>query len=338
MQEMKGIKKLTLGVNTGLLIFVLFMIFAFAYYGVTYMVWHSIPTAAVYVGLYWLIRKEKLDLYVWIIYILITLYMIAGTICMGFNAGYLMYCTSLIPLSFYMEYLAYKLHTRKANALVTSALLVIIYLVCASYVFFKGPVYEVEPIFLFRCLIGNSIGVFFFLVAYGRLVHKMVRDSEIRLAKMAHTDQLTGLGNRRYIMGYLTGLSQQLAPGKWIAMADIDNFKDINDTYGHQVGDRVLEELARIMDQVCVGCQIARWGGEEFLIVGDSAVRDPAVMETLRRAVEEASFEFDGQTVPVSITVGTADYVEQQSIDHWIQSADRKLYVGKNSGKNQVVF
>ena len=336
MSEMRAIKKLTWFINTALLGVVFFMTFAYAYYGVTYMVYHSIPTVLVYVALYWFIHKDKLDLYVWILYVVITLYMIAGTICMGYQSGFHFYCASLIPLTFYMEYLAYKLHTRKANALFTSLLLVIVYFACTGYAMLKGPVYDVDPVFLFRCMVGNTLGVFAFLIGYTGLVNNMVRSSEERLSEIAHTDQLTGLFNRHYIMTYLDELD--LSPDHWSAMIDIDGFKEINDTYGHHGGDFVLKELARIMNEVCTDCVIARWGGEEFLIVGDKKAQEPAVLEALRQAVGSGPFPFEEQKIPVHITIGAADYEAGQSVDHWIQSADNKLYAGKRNGKNQVVY
>ena len=338
MVQMESIKKLTRIINTALLAFVFFMTFAFAYYGVTYMVYHSIPTIIAYILMYRLIRKDKLDIYVWIIYIVITAYMIAATICMGYSAGYHFYCASLIPLSFYMEYLARVLHTRKANALVMSILLVVVYLICTSYALINGPVYQVDPVFTFRCMVGNALGVFGFLIGYTSLVNRMVRSSEERLSDMALKDQLTGLFNRYYIMTYMDDLHQQMPPDQWVAMVDIDGFKNINDTYGHHGGDYVLTELARIMRQVCADCVIARWGGEEFLIVTNSTAQDPAMLDTLCRTVHETPFVFDGRTIPVSITIGVGRYEEGQSIDHWIQSADHKLYAGKNNGKNQVVY
>lgn len=337
MASMDRMKKLTIWVNTGLLAFVAFMIWAFAYYGVTYMVYHSIPTVAAYLALYWFIRRDKLDVYVWAVYVLITAYMVAATICMGVSAGYLLYCMSLIPLSFYMEYLADQFHTRKMSALATSGVLVALFLGLSWYDFVKGPAYEVEPAFAFRCMVGNAIGVFCFLVGYTHLVNGMVRDSEGRLSELAHKDQLTGLYNRHYMMTYMDELHRDMPAGQWAAMADIDGFKDVNDTYGHHGGDYVLTELARLMREHCGGCAIARWGGEEFLFVTDGQLRDKAMLESLRRAIEETAFEFEGHRIPVSVTIGVADYEAGQSIDRWIQRADRKLYEGKSSGKNRVI-
>ena len=338
MSQLEQMKKLTYWVNTGLLSFVAFMTWAFAYYGVTPMVYQSIPTAAAYIAMYWLVYKSKLDVYVLMTYILITAYMITATICLGTSAGYLLYCMSLIPLSYYMEYLGDQFQTRKMDAKLTSTILVVLFLGLSWYTTAKGPLYEVEEAFLFRCLIGNAIGVFCFLIGYTNLITRMVRDSERRLSEIAHKDQLTGLFNRHYLMSYMDNLYQQMPPRQWVAMIDIDSFKGINDTYGHRGGDYVLTEIARIMGEVCGGCVIGRWGGEEFLIVTDGSSHDSALLETLRQTVADQAFVYEDVTIPVSITVGVAEFAEGLTIDRWIQEADRKLYRGKENGKNQVIY
>lgn len=338
MAQIDQMKRLTFWVNTGLMCFVAFMAAAFRHYGVTIMVYQSVPTALIYVGMYWLIHRGKLDAYVLMTYVLITAYMVTATICMGASAGYLLYCMSLIPLSFYMEYLGDQLHTRKLNAMVTSMILVALFLGLAWYADMKGPIYAVDPSFLFRCLIGNAIGVFSFLIGYTWLVTNMVRDSERQLSEMAHKDRLTGLFNRHYVMAYLDGLHRQMPPHQWLAMVDIDGFKHINDTYGHQGGDYVLTRLSALMERVCDGCVIGRWGGEEFLIVSNGTAQDTTMLETLRHAVETEAFVFEGVTIPVTVTIGAAGYEPGLTLDRWVQTADRKLYDGKGSGKNRVVY
>ena len=338
MLQMADIKKLTWYINTALLGIVTVMAFLFAYFGVTYMVWHSIPTVAAYIVMYGLIRRDKLDVYVLVIYIVITAYMAAGTVCLGFDAGYQMYCASLIPLAFYMSYLGDMLHTRKLNAMVTSLLLVLVFLISTSFALIHGPIYEVDKRFIYRCMVGNSVAVFCFLIGYTSLIHKLVGGTEKRLAEMAHRDQLTGLFNRHYMTTYLERLAGRAQPGQWAAMIDIDDFKGINDMYGHLCGDYVLTELSRLMGEVCEGCVIARWGGEEFLIVTDGEARDQSLIESLRRAVEETAFVFEGQRIPVTISAGVAPWAADQSLDRWIQIADGRLYQGKNGGKNRVVY
>ena len=337
MVQMEYMQKLTRFVNTMLLGFVVLMAFFFAHYGVTYMVWHSIPTAAMYLWFYYLIHIKRVDLYAAIVYITIEIYMIAATICLGLNYGFHLYCFSLASLSFYMYYLGKQLNTRKANPLIISLYIIVIYLASTIYVMLKGPIYTInrQVELAFSC--SNAIAVFLCIIGYGQLILKMVLVQEDKLSEMAHTDRLTGLFNRHYMISHLEEVRQNASPSQWIAMVDIDGFKRINDTYGHNCGDYVLITLCKIMREVCSDCVIARWGGEEFLITSDGAP-EPAILETLRQTVESTQFTYSDQIIDVTITIGTSFYQPDQSLDSWIQSADSKLYSGKNSGKNRVVF
>ena len=340
MIKIENMKKLITAVNTFLMSFVFLLMFFFARHGVTYMFYHSIPSAATYILFYYLIRKDKLALYVWLLYATITIYMVAATICLGYNAGFHLYCLSLVSVTFYIDYLAHIMGTQKVHAPIMSLILVIVYLVSTGYSINHGPVYEVDSSIISRCMYINAIGVFCFLVGYSSSIHRMILQSEDKLSNLAHIDQLTGLYNRRYMMEHLEKLSEIVTPEHWIAMVDIDDFKRINDVYGHNCGDYVLSELCRTMRDVCDGCILARWGGEEFLISSpsDGKTVDIAILEKLRYAVQLKYFSYQHKEVPVTITIGAAYYQEGQSLDNWIQSADKNLYVGKNGGKNRVVL
>lgn len=338
MIEMKKMQKLSALVNTALIVCFVMGLVSFRFYGVTYMFYHCIPTIALLISFYYLLYKRILHLYVTAVYTVLAVYMAAGTLCLGYNAGFHLYCMSLIPLAFYMEYIAYKLHTGKMNAMISSLALVMIYLITTGYVVLKGPVYHVDAMVSFRFLYVNAIIVFSFVIGYASLTLKLVIASEDKLTDMAHTDRLTGLFNRHYMMSHLDALYQSVLPRQWIAMVDIDDFKKINDTYGHNCGDYVLTELTKIMLDVCRDCTISRWGGEEFLIISNTDTLKHEIMETLRRRVESTPFSYQGKDFPVTITIGVSDYQSGQSLSSWIQSADTKLYDGKTSGKNRVVY
>ena len=124
----------------------------------------------------------------------------------------------------------------------------------------------------------------------------------------------------------------------WIALLDIDDFKKINDTYGHNAGDYVLKNLARILTGEMEKCTVARWGGEEFLVHCNDKTVDEKVVENLRKEVCKVPFVFEGQEIAVSITAGVSKFDNNRTIDKWIQDADNKLYCGKKNGKNVVVF
>ena len=126
----------------------------------------------------------------------------------------------------------------------------------------------------------------------------------------------------------------------WIAMIDIDDFKLINDTYGHNRGDEVLKVLADILRENGEELNLCRWGGEEFMLLGrlteQGRIAKKYLMDIME-AVRKADIDMDGKKISFTITIGAAAYIEKQTLDEWINRADKNLYVGKYNGKNQLV-
>ena len=136
------------------------------------------------------------------------------------------------------------------------------------------------------------------------------------------------------------------ADGYWLAMVDIDNFKKINDTYGHNFGDKALKALAGILSDDKHDVTVCRWGGEEFLIIGRlmEATRPPFdKIDAIRGQVEEYELMCESEDadipkrVPLTVTIGAAAYSNETTIEDWVSIADKRLYVGKYNGKNRVV-
>ena len=116
-------------------------------------------------------------------------------------------------------------------------------------------------------------------------------------------------------------------------MIDIDDFKKINDRYGHNAGDYVLVNVARILKDICRDSKVSRWGGEEFLILASGTISDnSALIEKLRASIEKEDFAFGEDHIKVTITAGLADYSGNDSIDRWVNVADENLYKGKKTG------
>ena len=125
-----------------------------------------------------------------------------------------------------------------------------------------------------------------------------------------------------------------------VAMGDIDFFKHVNDTYGHDAGDEVLRTLSRLFCPV-IGekGEVCRWGGEEFLILyyGENKEDFYMLLEYIRMKIYEAQFLYDRNRLSVSVTIGMAAFAKDMSLDEIINNADMKLYEGKKSGKNKVM-
>lgn len=154
---------------------------------------------------------------------------------------------------------------------------------------------------------------------------------------LANTDALTGLSNRRPVIEALEAHS--LEGGYVVAVADLDHFKVLNDTFGHQCGDRVLATVAggfrgRLRSTDAVG----RWGGEEFIVVLPDTTLDQGVdlMEQLRLGVELAEIECAGHTHRVTISIGVSNGTSDGEPHHVVKRADDALYDAKTAGRNAV--
>ncbi|MGB9811424.1 MAG: GGDEF domain-containing protein [Dictyoglomus turgidum] len=162
-----------------------------------------------------------------------------------------------------------------------------------------------------------------------------------KLEELSIKDDLTGLYNRRKMDQELEKclyIWERYNRPFSIIIIDIDDFKKINDTYGHLIGDMVLEKISKIIRENIRKSDIAsRWGGEEFLILLPETNLQNAtlVAEAFRRKIEEANFGIDEK---ITVSVGVANIENNESIDSLIQRADKNLYKAKESGKNKVVF
>ncbi|MFP3983329.1 MAG: diguanylate cyclase [Desulfurivibrionaceae bacterium] len=165
------------------------------------------------------------------------------------------------------------------------------------------------------------------------------KEMEYELEKMAATDQLTGAYNRRKLLDlldYERRLARRSVRSLCLIMFDIDNFKKINDRYGHSVGDEVLKTLVLVVQRnIREADVLARWGGEEFVILTPDTELGGAVKlaEKLRRIVADADFPEVGH---ITISLGVAQDRLEESVDAFISRVDDWMYEAKNKGRNQV--
>ena len=167
--------------------------------------------------------------------------------------------------------------------------------------------------------------------------------ANFELKNLARIDALTGLYNRRVMEEKIvleTNRSKRTKRGFGIAMADLDDFKKVNDTYGHEAGDMVLKELARIFRNGIRNTDtVGRWGGEEFLFLFTETSCQGAmiVIERIRKAVEQCQVDYRGKTIKFTTTIGLSHHQGDESGAEMINEADSALYQGKKNGKNRVV-
>lgn len=166
------------------------------------------------------------------------------------------------------------------------------------------------------------------------------------LRELVEKDILTGIYNRRYGDKRLQQVHQQYAVSGLpfcVAIGDIDHFKKVNDTYGHDCGDLVLIEIGKILKQEMRGKGFAaRWGGEEFLLVFEASLLETAagrvkeIMNQIGSKKIAYPTEAEELIIQVTMTFGIVQ-VNGNTIDELLKEADNKLYEGKNNGRNQIV-
>lgn len=165
-------------------------------------------------------------------------------------------------------------------------------------------------------------------------VHQVLNMKEAtdELYRIANQDALTGLWNRRYLFNQACNGCE----ARNIAMLDIDFFKTVNDTYGHDGGDAVLVTIAKILQLYFPDDIVARFGGEEFCIQACGPLSDFTTrLEKLRQRIEKTSIPYQQDSINITISIGVA--ASQVSLDEQIKLADDRLYRAKEHGRNMVV-
>ena len=242
--------------------------------------------------------------------------------------------------------------TYMRNPNFSGLILLLFYAGLVTYLnFFQYPIslwlgeFLISFVFLFIIHIGNILN-------YNRYVTSYMQDREIRilndqeirimnekLKEMSQTDELTGIYNRRKIsemIGEYTELSKRYRTPFSLIMFDIDHFKSVNDSYGHNVGDAVLRQLADHVKSRLRSTDIfGRWGGEEFIILipNDTGNGAYTLIESLRKHTETLDFPIAGK---VTFSAGICVYKDGDSDIELIKKADDALYKAKESGRNQT--
>lgn len=180
-----------------------------------------------------------------------------------------------------------------------------------------------------------------------RLLIEQVKD----LTEKAHFDNLTGLKNRNALdedINLIFHRKREGAPERreesqednvCAIMIDIDHFKNVNDTYGHDAGDKILKAVSeRLENSIRSNDVIARYGGEEFCILLVEASEYEALKkaERLRKLIESETFDYKGTPIPITISIGITFGDKNSDPDKLIKEADEALYKSKNNGRNQV--
>ncbi len=189
---------------------------------------------------------------------------------------------------------------------------------------------------------GNIKGVVeIFSDNYSQLETRKAID---RLERMALLDPLTGLGNRRHADMHLRDRLDELGRYGWpfgLLFLDIDHFKRVNDSYGHDAGDKVLKVVARTASgTIRSSDMLSRWGGDEFTVnIGNVDEGDLGLAaEKLRRLVEQSFISIENSSLRITVSIGGTLATTEDTVQSLVDRADRLMYHSKEGGRNQVTI
>lgn len=315
---------------------------------VTPLIFFNLLSVIVYIFCTILCKYELiLPVYVSIL-LEVTTFTIFETYYLGWRCGPYCFMCAIVPIIIYFGCFLFK---GKKRWIIVVSLLLDFGIYAALFLIFKDKM----PVYVLSDALGGVLVVFssfvaIFSVIFYNVIYIYSSESEKvnleqrnqQLSVDAQFDALTNLLNRR---GFLP-MMETLMETEWtrhfcVGFCDIDNFKRINDSYGHDCGDEVLRHITKLIKNEMTGCPICRWGGEEMVILMkdyDLAVAREK-MEYVRKCVETNPTVFYNKRISVTITIGLEENKDiYKTPEEVIKVADERMYYGKQHGKNIVIY
>ena len=298
----------------------------------------SLGSVIIYILYSLLIKNRKYYLYALGCGNEFIIYSILGTIFGGAGAGFYLNIVGLSIVSFFTVYFSIKkrpLHT----AVSWTVMSVLICLGLHLYCIFNEPYYHFDKWLTAILFAIHIVVVFGFIIGYLLIFTRYAMNLEEKIKNESRVDQLTKVANRYDLFNYLDTIENKQDYS--LAMFDIDDLKVVNDTYGHVCGDYILKAIAEIASQHSNDYFVSRYGGEEFIVIAKTDGNDDIIykhLDSLREKIKEHEFNFNGNIIRTTISVGIEKYHDDISIEKWIDLADNKLYVSKKTGKNKITM
>ena len=341
LMNMKRAKAIAIGIALCFLMIHLFIINVFQQCGVTPMVRFNIFSVLFYVVIILVAYKGWLQVYCVGVYLEVAIHMTLAVLFTGWDSGFQVTLIGMNVLAFYGEYVGRTLRLKYVKMLPFAILGMILYLGTYIYINVNPPMYTLPGNAEFWLTLIWGV-IVFVITGFVMVMFVLIVDSsDKKLSFQMSHDKLTGLPNRYFVSEYMESIpGNKNGKEYWLAIADIDDFKVINDTYGHNCGDYVLKTLAYIFNNRD-GILCCRWGGEEFIFINpitESVNEAYELLESLRKEVQAYEFKYDKFSFHVTLTIGMTVFPPGIDDDAWISDADAKLYKGKQNGKNQVVW
>ncbi len=339
--------------SIAIIIIHIIMMFMYHIMGVWQLALYNIIITAYYSYCNTIVREGKIFRGYLLTFIEIVFQMVITMFIIGWESGFYTYVISIIPVYYYISMFVGGADKKKGEHVFTPMIwsFVTLAVLLGTYIIdqFVTPVVTLEtaPLkvaFTFNVFFASMLIIWmshFFVLGYKNSIDILAKKNTT-LDEEASLDPLTGLYNRRTME---TKLDDALEGAKKtgalfsLVMGDIDFFKRINDTYGHECGDVALVQVADIL-KTCVrdGDVVCRWGGEEFLLLvkGNRNVAS-TVAERIRARIENNVVEYGEHRITFTMTLGVSTYAPGYSLESLVTQADENLYYGKEHGRNQVV-
>ncbi len=317
----------------------------FSFFGDWRMVWFTAGCTAYWFFVYFNYRKNHNRFLFTLGGFITTAYAIIATLNFGWSSGFYFLVLAVLPLTFL------NIPPKKVVALLIGLMFggAVIAMYISSLVYL--PIIQLSPnsstaVFftnLLWCVISLAVIGYFFEKGAAATEASLVLANK-RLNNLASTDPVTNLANRRTMLSRITQEKIRLErTGEVFSliMIDIDNFKVVNDEYGHDAGDFVLVSLAAIINFIIrKQDHVARWGGDEFLVFLPETTMNGArvVAEKIRSRILTTPFIYREMDMPVTVTLGVSEGDVDAGIGNCIRKADIALYSGKQAGKNRVTL
>lgn len=290
------------------------------------------------------LHKETAHVAMLFTYFEIIVFTVITTILLGLNSYFFIYILCAIFAMFFLSKDTGLF--RYGYQLFGGAVLLIL--------FFTQKIYEpwffeykaiIKP-YLFMLSCGNAIitfvSYFFFSFLFAmdvELFTQKLKENNEQLDYSASHDELTGLLNRRSMRSIIQEMKGIRAGVVHVAMLDIDNFKKVNDRYGHEAGDKTLQMVAQCLQESLQSMYISRWGGEEFLVI-DLEHSDEEFYSQISRFhknIQKQQISAQNGRFYVTLTIGLWTGSDMHRIEHYILEADNLLYFGKREHKNSII-
>ena len=334
-QHYKTIAKTCYTANILYLVLHVFYLVLFLIAKLYILVYVTAGVIALYVFFFFLIYKKKYYPYALLCGNEFFAYIAVTTVMLGFNTGFHFYLIALCIVSFFTTYFSKSKNLK--GSLIWVGLSLAIYLTLYFVTKFNAPYYVIDQWLEITLFTTHAIVVFLFIASYLLVFLKYALSLEKKIMIQSRTDELTQIGNRYALFDYFEAESKD---DKIVALFDIDDFKNINDKYGHVTGDFILKRVAELTTENLKDSFVCRYGGEEFVVVFNGDNFDAVIeeLETFRKNIEKETFEFENAKINLTITIGVSKYQDNISLEKWVELADEKMYFGKNNGKNKTVY